>query len=100
MTGVRTRLADAIDKHALQNHGVIVPRELADVLLSLPDIAIVELPEANDKGGWPCGCDGTRVWLDHRDLCVRTICQNRVHNPRAFAAALLAAANAAEGHAS
>lgn len=104
MTDIRTRLADALAAHRLMNArcegcGESAKYESlhqADVLLSLPGIAIVELPERNDKGGWSCGCDGQRVWVDHQDSCVRHLGETRLHNPRALAAALLAAANAAE----
>lgn len=50
MTDIRARLADAIDSHALANHGIIVPNDLAAHLLSVPGIAIVEVPVVAHKG--------------------------------------------------
>lgn len=80
-------------------------QHLADVLLALPGIAIVELPEgiANHSGcSWYAG-GGDSVF--HEDGGISAlVCEStageaqlvRPGNPRILAAALLAAANAAE----
>lgn len=78
---------------------------LADVLLSLPGIAIVELPEARPDwhGGlsaWPAGGRDGQVTIRKTDGRIgATSVSNPLASPRdarTYAAALLAAANAAE----
>jgi hypothetical protein len=84
MTDIRTRLADALQFHlgeyALHHGGKGLDTYLADVLLSLPGIAIVELPEG-------------RPVLNPR---WRAFVKRSPETASLFAAALLAAANAAE----
>ncbi len=75
--------------------------ELADVLLTLPDITIVKLPPINSQTGnsWYCA-DGSAVWFDNKGgIRVRgtsTSGPQCLSDPRGLAAALLAAANTAE----
>lgn len=83
MTDIRTRLADVIRDYP-QSRWEGDPytcEEIADVLLSLPGIAIVELPTVN-------------VWdLSEISFGVNPMTPGLARN---IAAALLAAANAAE----
>ena len=53
MTDVRTRLADALREHSCLSEDFALT--LADVLLSLPDISIVEVPSPayDGDGPWP-----------------------------------------------
>lgn len=77
---------------------------LADVLLSLPGIAIVELPEpAIDQdtySSWnfcdACEIESVTYPVADDEIGVSGIGSYTVSETRAFAAALLAAANAAE----
>lgn len=108
MTDLRTRLVDALREHRARrpkcitcSYGHESDRHLIDVLLSLPGIAIVELPEAIPKGltdwpddaSFPVGEMSVRVlghsvrWGDSK---------YPTGYARSLAAALLAAANAAE----
>lgn len=120
VSDLRTRLANALKQHQFlhANHASIgsnarclcglrpqdqsewADHVVADVLLSLPGIAIVELPEFNDGygcfsgGGYPCSRDS-----DDQGGMVRTSMSANYLPPRtarAYAAALLAAASAAE----
>jgi hypothetical protein len=100
MTDIRARLTDALREHA----SWAVPmrddaERIADVLLSLPGIAIVELPEplpgraGAEMPRWEFGgavIQSRHPWvhLDGRALDVA--------ETRALATRLLAAANAAE----
>lgn len=103
MTDVRTRLADALRKAMFCDPEwafVGNPEQLADAILSLPGIAIVELPEAEkldhgmtnygvakamtaDRFPGQVGRPGSLHWISPQEA-------------RLQAAALLAAANAAE----
>jgi hypothetical protein len=73
-----------------------------DVLLSLPDIAIVDLPEPKGIGAWPVGSDTVEahhglVWIPFTDAYEEPFTEAWCpDNARDLAAALLAAANAAE----
>lgn len=111
---LRRCLADALRKHLIalrhDNYAIngqvrlSVPRvdveSLADVLLSLPGVAIVELPEPPEESTWHGGdvgdvisdahCGGVRICGVGNNLCTTT------SEARKFAAALLAAANKAE----
>lgn len=75
---------------------------LADVLLSLPGIAIVELPELDSHWAtWQAVevCDGLKVIAKRTAVLVEdeeTLTSHPLRVARALAAALLAAANAAE----
>lgn len=80
MTDIRSRIADVIAHHRLDS-----AEQVADVLLSLPGIAIVELPDTGNI--W--FDDG---WARFEELSVPP----KAEEMRRFAAALLAAANAAE----
>lgn len=118
MTDVRARFAEVLQEHRSMSSyggGVIctargcmwkwspsgsIEQHQTDVLLSLPGIAIVELPEQNPvQPEWP-----VLTWdvLDHSLVYVEDGLINhdaRFHDSsdaRALAAALLAAANAAE----
>jgi hypothetical protein len=112
MTDIRTRLADALKEHrSISRHtGVYCTcdgwkwspqvdwfQHLADVLLSLPGIAIVELPDKSDEDGYfitfhpdvsVAVPEGRIDWLDGSE--------RSAFEARKLAAALLAAANAAE----
>jgi hypothetical protein len=109
MTDIHARLTDALPKY-LRLLGISkddapnAAEYLADALVSLPGIAIVELPEANSATG--CWSIST-----HKDLRVEhgevvqilprssgmTESYRSPDLVRKIAAALLAAANAAEG---
>lgn len=108
MTDIRQRLTDALRHQWVPSHVVYGSDEpvgfsseqewaehVADVLLSLPDIAIVELPEPDEGETREWSTDSWYVWLDRGN---RVTVSNRAHltEPRALAAALLAAADAAE----
>lgn len=73
---------------------------LADVLLSLPGIVITELPEPKENDGPDWRGEGWSVWPDIEveppELVIRSAISLPADEGRAFAAALLAAANAAE----
>jgi hypothetical protein len=119
MTDIRTRLADALRQHYFwwPNHSSIGmqahcqcgerPRDWsywadhgADVLLSLPGIAIVELPatfinqtkfnKVRDELKWiHKGLEDARQWRDWEEVA-------RLRRRVSHTAALLAAANAAQ----
>lgn len=107
MADLRAHLADALRGYLSDMPPSIQdwfgPEEMADVLLSLPGIAIVELPKGHDVGPPenPCfqfvnvvTCPGSREIVDESTAWPR-----RKHNPataRAHAGMLLAAAIAAE----
>lgn len=114
MSDLRARLADALRKElswvALER---INPVRLADVLLSLDGIAIVELPAADstryegddvpstDRLAWfPDGEFSVSRWnypevqIEYRGEPLEPVA---IRTARALAAALLAAADAAEG---
>lgn len=107
---VRARLADALLKHrGFPAHCVCGwkstdgwkstsekhEHHLADVLLSLPGIAIVALPEADEEGEW---LNGDLVASARNRLRLYGLDDSRLSSSegREIAAALLAAANAAE----
>lgn len=120
MTDIRTRLVGALREKLAAICDSDYARwadHFADVLLSLPGIAIVELPEPDsnhydgeyggpaDRPGWLDICldiDGVdvSVWnpgevqIGLRQEPLNPICAN---DARKLAAALLAAANATEG---
>lgn len=105
VTDLRARIADALREHLIHylSSPMIDFEGIADVLLSLPGIAVVELPEGHDVGppdepclqftnvvAWP----GSGLLQDES-----TLWPHRKHNPttaRRHAASLLAAADAAE----
>jgi hypothetical protein len=97
------RLTDALRE---QWFIVDTPEDLADVLLSLPGIAIIELPEPDsdgDKRLWRFLDHGEYehvIWPSHLypedDISISGIGGYNISEARALAAALLAAANAAE----
>lgn len=68
---------------------------LALTALKAAGYAVVELPKPNERGAWHI--DERCIWLDARGPGgVRTLGDTWVADPRAVAAALLAAADAAE----
>jgi hypothetical protein len=104
MTDLRDRLAAALDEKLLNSEvlGPIYVKEMANVLanaaLSLPRIAIVELPEGADVGQrWlqfknvVAGPDGNIL-----DESASPAIRHNAATARSHAASLLAAANAAE----
>lgn len=120
MTDIRTRLADALHRAmsriigGVAPDGMWAPEYLADVLLALPGIAIVELPEPDGTGGitqetWRVGnltvetMGDAVLWPTGHKAGYGLHCdEEHSHNgcqsiwARRLAAALLAAANAAE----
>jgi hypothetical protein len=117
MSEIRTRLADALDEiwnnsdaDAWSSHRVV--GEICDKVLSLPGVAIVELPEPDsDHYDGEYGGPADRLaWLDIAEFDVSAwnadevqigLCQEPLEpiaaaDARKLAAALLAAANAAE----
>lgn len=104
MSDIRTRLVTALKEHErwLTGHLPMPHEVLADVLLSLPGIAITELPEPDEilknravfhaapyrVVSVTGGVDQGFVDLNNTHLLYR--------NARTLAAALLAAANAAQ----
>jgi hypothetical protein len=103
MTDLRTRLAAELGKHGPIPCGRCRCGSLdtslfhrADALLSLPGIAIIELPEA-DRGEW-----ATKEWSillpENGLLPARVFSPIQVTSAPALAAALLAAANAADAN--
>lgn len=103
MTDIRTRLADALQE-AINNVPVGVPdatdwpSHIADVLLSLPGIAILELPEVDLERGFITEPGMWSINLTERKTSM-AVGRDRQWSPtdlREFAAALLATANAAE----
>jgi hypothetical protein len=102
MTDLRARLTDALAEHfGISKLGHRSIEEFVAGLSSLTDIAIVELPEINSQtnNSWYFD-DGSAVWFDNTGgVRVRgTIASGPrcLSDPRALAAALLAAANTAE----
>lgn len=99
MGDIRTRLADA-----LRDQFRAPPLQLdyaAGVLLSLPGIAIIELPESPDftyRNGDQCwrGDEWSVVSGSIKGVEIRSYIGISIADARALAAALLAAANAAE----
>lgn len=80
MSDIRTRLADALTREMTTDGVPHTGAHLADVLLSLPSIAIVELPGEGEIDNWG---DEVSHWADtHPDDVPK------------LAAALLAAAEA------
>jgi hypothetical protein len=98
MTDIRTRLAEVIDQFVDNCWQQIFDGEdLADVLLALPGIAIIELPDDISDADLEI-CYGKGI-AERLGLFIRDLCPSDTHTPRGarlFAAALLAAANMAE----
>jgi hypothetical protein len=112
MSDIRTRLAVAIHKARLAQ--VLTSEELADQLLSLPGIAIVELPEpdsdrededdpdSEQRLGWAALDTAYFItqWGYPDEVQIAYDCEPMepltVAEARSLAAALLAAANIAE----
>jgi hypothetical protein len=107
MSDVRARLTDALLEHPSTEDGCRCgdehlaydywARHVADVLLSLPGLAIVELPKPRRSGAWtifatadPYIASSCERQVDDRDQFITP------SEARRRAAALLAAANAAE----
>jgi hypothetical protein len=84
-TSLRARLADALTE-ALRNN-VPLAEHVADVLLSLPDIAVVEPLDRNTVAAVAKAIKEADKWF---------ICTDPRYFNRMARAALLAAANAAE----
>jgi hypothetical protein len=112
MSDVRARIANALAAHASGEDGCICgeddhlafdywARHVADVLLSLPGIAVVELPEPEPESQQWCN-DAWFVDVDGDIDSTRPIWASMMRSrlsasgARRFATALLAAANAAE----
>lgn len=114
MTELRERLAKALQQAMFGDPewGMVCnPERLADAVLALPGVAIVALPDADDPDTWEYS-GGTHSWtVPNGDDCsedeqVFTSRHGDVEigldrytpdDARQLAAALLAAANAAEG---
>lgn len=101
MSDIRARLAEALRKAMFEDPDwafVGNPNQLADALLSLPGIAIVELPEADTDGRFRFR-GSCYVYADPEDGLIMTQ-RGTTHGvateARETAAALLAAAIAAE----
>jgi hypothetical protein len=110
VSDIRTRLADALREYWLAEES---PESLADVLLSAPGIAIVELPEPDSTRyeGDEHEPEDRLCWLPGDDFEVSVWNQGEIQREgfgwgdleplssteaRTVAATLLAAANAAE----
>lgn len=92
MTDLRARLAEALQRSPFRA-GLYIPIDaVPDLLLSLPGIASVELPEKVDGPGEWTG----PVWVSRAGNVRMGTSQWSPGRARELAAALLAAANAAE----
>lgn len=104
MTDIRTRLADALAAELEIRRGTVQTwgAHIADVLLSLPGIAIVELPELDNHWAKYRAvevAENLKVVARRSDVLVEDeecLISYRLRVARALAAAILAAANAAE----
>lgn len=98
MTDIRARLIDVLSKPSLCS--TETPESLANILLSLPGIAIVELPDAAGISsqhirfglGTDCEYDCCPPWVRDDETNI----DFGLDEVRRYAAALLAAANAAD----